>query len=159
VPKQDAARAWAAFETWRRDGGGANQTPTGDTEVGTVKFYDPARGIGFLGTPVGDVFLGRAECERAGIDPWPDDEVEFERGSAERGKPAALNPRIAKRALQEVGRVHHVKDGYGYIAPEAGGRSVYFSAKVNDWGAMVGDRVEFLRGMDARTTAARMRKA
>merc|ERR1719421_728101 len=60
--------------------------------TGTVKFFNDEKGFGFIGTPDGDIFVHRNECE--GGQPREGDEVSFDMVEDQRsGKMKAVNCR------------------------------------------------------------------
>lgn len=65
--------------------------------TGTVKFFDPKRGFGFIAPDNGDkdVFVHISAVERAGLGSLTDGQKISYESSTERGKIAATNLQIA----------------------------------------------------------------
>ena len=65
--------------------------------TGTVKFFDPKRGFGFIAPDNGDkdVFVHISAVERAGLGSLTDGQKISYESSTERGKIAAINLQIA----------------------------------------------------------------
>jgi cold shock CspA family protein len=106
MPNNSAAAAWAAFQNWRNDREEERATERGP-ETGIVRFFDIVRGMGFIDTGLGAVFLGSKVVDAAGIDPWPGDTVEFDRtpDPTHGRNDLAKYPRIVARAPRLRGTV------------------------------------------------------
>lgn len=69
------------------------RAPAGERERGTVLFFNPDKGFGFIARDDGGphIFVHISEVERAGISLNAGDRVEFEPGTDRRGKTSAVD--------------------------------------------------------------------
>lgn len=123
---------------------------------GTVRWFDPERGFGFLAPEDGSADLFVHASEIAGDGPSKvlreGQEVEFEVGTGERG-PQARRVRVtgdvaAGAALGVLGSIawYEPGKGYGFATPDGGGPEVFVHSSAIVTGGVVaaGQRVAFL---------------
>lgn len=131
-------------------------------QQGTVRWFDPERGFGFLARQDGDddLFVHASEIVGDGASRLlrEGQEVEFEVGEGDRG-PQARAVRVtgdvaADAALGVLGTVkwYEPAKGYGFAAPDGGGAEVFVHSSAIVTGGVVtaGQRVAFLVGEGER---------
>jgi len=129
---------------------------------GTVRWFDPERGFGFLALPDGsaDLFVHASEIVGDGATRQlrEGQAVEFEVGQGDRG-PQARDVRVtgevaADAALGVLGTVkwYEPAKGYGFASPDGGGSEVFVHSSAIVTGGVVtaGQRVAFLVGEGER---------
>ena len=131
-------------------------------QQGTVRWFDPERGFGFLAREDGDadLFVHASEIVGDGVSRLlrEGQVVEFEVGEGDRG-PQARAVRVtgdvaADAALGVLGTVkwYEPAKGYGFAAPDGGGAEVFVHSSAIVTGGVVtmGQRVAFLMGEGER---------
>ena len=127
---------------------------------GTVRWFDPTRGFGFLAPDEGgdDVFVHASEVQGENKNLREGQAVEFELGQNDRG-PQALRVRVTGDVASDatVGVLgtmswYEPAKGYGFAAPDGGGPEVFVHSSAIVTGGVVtaGQRVAFLVGEGER---------
>jgi len=110
--------------------------PTGRVVDATVKWFDTAKGFGFVTVPEGDVFLPMAALRRAGLaEICEGATIRCEIGRGPKGPLVTqvlhvehVDAAAPPRSIDGVVKWFAAEKGYGFIATEAGGRDVFVHA-------------------------------
>jgi cold shock protein len=112
--------------------------PAGRVVDATVRWFDAAKGFGFVSLPEGDAFLPMAALRRAGLaDVREGATIRCEIGRGAKGPLVMQVLRVENagatppsRPIDGVVKWFAAEKGYGFIAPEDGGRDVFVHATV-----------------------------